>query len=343
MHLPLYLLAIVLAIIVLSRYSHVIAKQTSSHSIHVLATLIYLSFSSKMLRYVIDIMRYATLHSEGRRDTVWWFDGNMRYFTRAHIIIVIFPAMATLFFIILYTASLLFIKPIEQCTSRLKPLMDAYGGPYKDRYRFWFGLVLIAICLTYALLGTDDPVLAVTIQQAFLVIFMILQAFLSPLFHMLNVFFLFLYTTRFFETTMEEQKKVVNALVALAFIISIFLLSYHVYRIPVIHRRLGPKVKKLVGTSWTWEGVKAIVLGWCRKSPEKPADVDNGVQLSAVKGVGGGDGAGAGLGTNDSGLGNMGRGVSTTEVTLDTSEDVDRMGLSRVATFSKWRESIIDD
>lgn len=362
---PVYLLSIVLVIIVLSRYSRVVAKEMSSHSIHVLATLIYLSFS-KMLRYVIDIMSYGTLRSEGgvaegggtRKDVVWWFDGNIPYFTQAHIIIVIFPAMATLFFIILYTASLLFIRPIEKCTSRFKPLLDAYGGPYKDRYRFWFGLrlvVLIVICLTYALLGTDDPVLAVLIQQAFLVIFMILQAFLRPLrslrasaldlFYMLDMFFLFLYTTRFFEVTMEEQKRAVNSLVALAFAMFVLLMSYHVYRIPVIHRRLGPKVGKLAGITWSWEGVKKAWC-WCRRksAQEKPAEVDSGgsggggVQLSAVKHV-----SDSFLGTNDSGIGNIGRGVSTTEVFLDTSDDMDRMRLSRVATFSKWRESIIDD
>ena len=343
---PAYLLTIVLVIIVLSRYSHVIAKETSSHSIHVLAALIYLSFS-KMLRYVIDIMSYATVHSKERVYTVWWFDGNIEYFTQAHIIIVIFPAIATLFFIILYTGSLLFIKPIEQCTSKLKPLLDAYGGSYKDRYRFWFGLrllVLIAICLTYAVIGTDDPVRAAVIQQVFLVIFMILHAFLHPLkslrasaldlFYMLDVSFLLLYTTRFFEVTMEEQKIVVNTLVSLAFIMFVFLMSYHMYRIPFIHKRLGPKVEKLVGMSW--EDVRTAVSGWCRKLPEKPTEVENNVQLSGVKCM-----AEGGLGTNDSGIE---RGFSTTtEVTLDTAEDVDRVRLSRVATFSKWRESIIDD
>ena len=35
----------------------------------------------------------------------------------------------------------------QQCrwnpVARLKPLLDAYGGPYKDKYRFWTGVTLI--------------------------------------------------------------------------------------------------------------------------------------------------------------------------------------------------------
>ena len=77
-------------------------------------------------------------------------------------------AIALLFFIAPYTIMLLFIKQFQRYgTLRLKPILDAYGGPYKDRYTFWVGLrllVLTVVCSTYAVVGTDNPSLALIIQ-----------------------------------------------------------------------------------------------------------------------------------------------------------------------------------
>ena len=41
---------------------------------------------------------------------------------------------------------------------RLKPWYDAYGGPYKDEYRSWTGVLLLARCLLalFAALENDQ-------------------------------------------------------------------------------------------------------------------------------------------------------------------------------------------
>jgi hypothetical protein len=43
--------------------------------------------------------------------------------------------------------------------NKFKPFIDAYGGPFKDKWRFWFGLRLwltgLLLSLDSALQGTD--------------------------------------------------------------------------------------------------------------------------------------------------------------------------------------------
>ena len=37
--------------------------------------------------------------------------------------------------------------------AKFKPLLDAYGGPYKDKYRFWTGVTLmvrLAVTVTFS-------------------------------------------------------------------------------------------------------------------------------------------------------------------------------------------------
>ena len=51
---------------------------------------------------------------------------------------------------------------------RTKPILDAYTGPYKDRYRFWPGLLLlVCIFLLVAFAGnvSGDPSLNLVVVQ----------------------------------------------------------------------------------------------------------------------------------------------------------------------------------
>ena len=353
---PLYLLLLCLGIILFSRWFKHVARLTSFHGIQVLATLIYLSFG-KMLRYVIDILTFATLNSEQRNHIIWLYDGNLEYFTGSHAFIVIAPAAVTLVFISLYTLVMVFIKQVEQCTSKLKPLLDAYGGPFKDPLRFWFGLrllVLSAMCLTYALIGTDEPVLAVLIQLVFLVLFMVLQAYLRPfrspwmnaidLFFMLDLFFLLLYTVKVFDVDSGEKARVVNALVSLAFILFVLLICYHIYRIPKIREKLSPHVKRgedklqrLLDTS-QWRHALSSCCCRRRGRTKKGAEQqDDGIKLKRVSVDRSGGVALTGSSTG-------GGSVSTTVISLDSSVNADvilREGDHN--KFTRFRESLMED
>jgi hypothetical protein len=331
---PMYLLFMTFLLILLSQHSRRVAKLISNHGIQVLATLLYLSFS-KMIRYTIDILSFATLFSEERNHILWLFDGNLEFFTGAHTVIVIVPAAITFFFIVLYLVFLVFIRQFEKCSSRLKPLMDAYGGPFKDRFRFWFGLRLLflsAMYMTYAVRGTDDPVLSALVQQVFLVILMVSQAFFRPfknqllnaldLFYMLNSFFLLLHSVKVQDVTDRDQTMVVTALVSLAFIVFILLIFYHIYAIAPIKRFFEPWIEKIKQLSWP--KIKALLCPCCRKKhvETRPPKYNSAVSIA---------------GTDIRQLAD----ISTTEVTLEGSVDADKTR-KRKSSYSNWRDSSIE-
>ena len=52
-------------------------------------------------------------------------------------------------------------KPLLRWVHRLKPFLDAYQGPYKDKFRCWTGVLLVvrnALFLAFALNGPSNPI-----------------------------------------------------------------------------------------------------------------------------------------------------------------------------------------
>ncbi len=355
---PIYLLLICFFIIILSRRSSRIAKLTSSQALQVLATLIYLCFS-KMLRYVIDILTFATLNSKAGDRVIWLFDGTIEYFTGSHIIIVIFPAIVTSFFIILFTTAMIFIRQIDKYSSRFKPLMDAYGGPFKDKYRFWFGLrllVLMIMCITYASLGTDYAVQAILLQQVFLVFFMVLQAFIRPfrkplingidIFLMFNLFSVFIYTLRIFissstdDNALRTQAQVINFLIGLAFILFVLLISFHAvslfYKIPAVEAKFKPLIAKFRNVSFD------NFFSDCSMIFRKPVEMEEdavatskSIKLTSINGTRYSS-ASANTTSSSGGRG----GVTQTFISLEACVSVDDKTTN---IFTELREPIIED
>ena len=93
-----------------------------------------------------------TILDNGRKS-VWLYDGNIEYFSGKCIPLVILATFFALAFLVAYTT--ISLSNCIQCLQkrfwycllgwvrRLKPLFDAYTGPYKDKYRFWTGLLLL--------------------------------------------------------------------------------------------------------------------------------------------------------------------------------------------------------
>ena len=149
---PFYLWAIIGLIIFLSHYSQRISKVMGRHSISVLATVFLLSFT-KLFRTCILVFQIDYLECGVKHLSVWGVDANVPYWNPPHLIMTLFALFVTFFLILPYTLLLLFSPLIEGYFSRyrcckgwikLKPLFDAYNGPYRDRYRFWTGLLLLA-------------------------------------------------------------------------------------------------------------------------------------------------------------------------------------------------------
>ena len=344
---PAYLLALSVGIIFLVRWSSRMQKLTASNGIHVLATLLYLSYA-KILRTVIDSLSIVTIRSEAKEHVIWLYDGNLEYFTSGHIALVIVSVVVLLFFLAPYTIVLLFIKQFQRyITFRLKPILDAYGGPYKDRYVFWVGLRLFTLaimCSTYAVSGVDNPSLALMIQLIFITFFHFWQALCKPfknyfielldLFFTMNFIMMAIASLHVLNVDIaksaHKQKAVVDVLISLVFIVFCGIIAFHVVK--AFHRiqKVGEKMDHLWTVILNWSVYRVIkrkVKG--EKSP--PQQEEKLVALMGMK--------------------TLERTTDTTQTTvsLDTAEpppeedNVYRTRKLTKADFSQLREPVLDD
>ena len=171
---PLYLWLISGGIIYFSRKFKRVAQLTGKNAVKVLATLFLLSFG-KLLRNVIAVGLFTNVHSHDWKIniSVWLHDANIHYLHGKHIILFIVSVLVGVV-VLLYALLLTFIQCLRRAPSkrmcgwvqRLKPLLDAYTGPYKDKYHFWTGLLLLVrifLFLSFAFNFKNDPTVNFTL------------------------------------------------------------------------------------------------------------------------------------------------------------------------------------
>ena len=151
---PIYIWLIVSAIIIASRFSPALSRLCGSKSVPVLATMMLLAYS-KLLRIVIVSLSSTELtNPDGSDHVVWTFDGNLDFFVGKHAALGAFALAVLLFFIVPYTLLLVLVPlPCIQARSahrllswvnKLKPFFDAHQGPFRNRFRNWTGVLLLA-------------------------------------------------------------------------------------------------------------------------------------------------------------------------------------------------------
>ena len=148
---PVYLWMIILAIVLFYRKFPRLAHRRQDNAVKVLATLFLLSYT-KLQRTVVAIMSFTTLeYPSGEVRYVWLYDANVEFFKGKHLYLGIAGILVLVFLIVPYTLCLAFFQQLQACSghrpfqwvNRLKPLFDSYAGPYKDKYRFWTGMLLV--------------------------------------------------------------------------------------------------------------------------------------------------------------------------------------------------------
>ena len=168
---PVYIWVIVAVIIALSRRYVIAGRLFGRHAVPVLATLFLLSYA-KLLRTIITVLSFTTLnHPDGSKIIVWLYDGNVRYLAPKHAILF-FSSLIFLFCFVVPFTFLVTFAPCLQAHSnkvlfrrwvnRLKPLLDAYQGPYNDRFRCWTGVMLMmrnVLFFAFAVNALGNPVL----------------------------------------------------------------------------------------------------------------------------------------------------------------------------------------
>ena len=269
---PIYLWSIALGLIIASKFSLRLSNVISDFSVQVLATLFYLSFS-KLIHATIYIFSSSTvfliIENGFSYDnmTVWYYDGSV-YGSGVHGFLLFLAAVFIVFFILPYTVLLTFSYCFMgfRIVNKFRPFLDAYGGPFKDKWRFWFGLRL---WITALLLSVDGVLRGTNLEgmlMAHLVIimvFILVQAHVRPfrnqlvgvldIFFMLNYWLIIVFYFQFDPAKITFLAAYIfligSAIAALAMIMLSHLFYYWVYMkkpdfFSALKMKLSSKIKK---------------------------------------------------------------------------------------------------
>ena len=243
---PVYMWAIVGGMIVSSHYSTTIAKLFRRHAVKVLATLFLMSFA-KLQRTIIVVLSFTFLtYPDGTKRAVWLYDSNIEYLHEKHIPLFLAALLALLFLLIPYTFVVLFIQCLQSKSSyrmlfwvkKLKPLLDAYAGPYNDRYRFWTGFLLLIRTILFLIFTVGNPGLNLTaIILVCACLSFIPRVYKKWPLNVLEYSFLFNLTavstaTMYSRYTQFNGNQVVVACIStgIAFLTFVMVLAYHIYK-----------------------------------------------------------------------------------------------------------------
>ena len=251
---PGYVWFLLILIVILSQYSSKVVRLVGSHAVPVLATMILLSYT-KLIRTVFQALYFTNIQCNGNNNVPllrWYIDANVQYFRGyCHLPLFLFSLAVLILLIVPYTFYLLTIPLLEgplskymHCCQKLwrymKPFFDAYGGPYKDKCRFWTGfllLVRVALALVVSLdieatisLDVLTSLLFVIISMYFLLkgIYRHLPLACLEMSFFLNLMFMAYVNAQTYKTSNSRQVLSV-ALVTVSFVVFCGIILYHVW------------------------------------------------------------------------------------------------------------------
>ena len=233
---PFYLIFIATLIIITSRYSTTIQRLTARRALPVLATLFLLSYT-KILRIVSSVLFfYSTItHLPSKHTTlVWSVDANVPLFGVRFTILFI---VCLILFLILvpFNIILLFTRTLSRFrfVNKFKPLLDAYQGPYKDKYYNWTGLQLVMRVVFFGISSLDRDI-NITISILLLSVIIGLHGIIRPFkikyknyqemllyFNLQGLYVILLYGQGTHDTT------IVNVAITVSAVHFIFIVVYH--------------------------------------------------------------------------------------------------------------------
>ena len=154
----------------MARYSNKVVRLVGTHVVPVLATMILLSYT-KLIRTVFQALYFTNIQCYSEINValvsyVWYIDATVQYLEGCHLPLFLFSLTVLVILIVPYTCYLLTISLFEGPLSKLKccrklstymkPFFDAYGGPYKDKCRFWTGFLLLVRVILALVVSLDS-------------------------------------------------------------------------------------------------------------------------------------------------------------------------------------------
>ena len=154
---PLYLWILAGGIILVCRYSRLATKFFGNNTVHVLATILLLSYN-KLLITITTVYSSSTISVQNDEnddiavEVVWTYDGNIPFLGVRHSLLLAASTAVLLFLWLPFTLCVLLGQWLQRYNhrrglrwlGRITPLLDAYYGPLKDNRRYWVGVLLLA-------------------------------------------------------------------------------------------------------------------------------------------------------------------------------------------------------
>ena len=198
--LPTYIWLLAMVFVYASRCSRRLSTLTTQSAVPVLATMIHISYL-KLLRFSVDGFAFGTIELQSNMPSrkVWYYDGSIAYLQDSrHILLFLIVVVVTCLFIIPFGVILVGIKYFSRfrIIIKFKPLIDAYCAPFKDKYRFWFGLRLWVLLIHYILFAIlrNNPLEFLLCQGVILILFTLAQVAVMPfrnkILNVLDLFFM---------------------------------------------------------------------------------------------------------------------------------------------------------
>ena len=260
---PAYVWLVTFVIMILSYYFITATRIFGRNAVKVLATLFLLAYA-KLLRAIITVLSYTSMiYPDHSRRFLWLYDGNIMYFHGKHIPLALAAISVFLIIVVPYVLILLFGQCLQRrahhwilsWVDKIKPFLDAYAGPCKDKYRFWVGLLLlarIALFLIFALNvqgASALNILSITIISSLLFgTLLFCEVYKFILLNLLESFFLLniictSVATLYIEAAGGSQVAVSYTSASVAFAVFIAIFAYHGMR--------------SISTSRVWQSVLA--------------------------------------------------------------------------------------
>ena len=177
---PFYIWVIIIAIIIISKYSSKLSRIVGSNAVPVLATLMLLTYT-KLIRIYTLTIKLTPLEVENSNSfLVWAFDGNIAVFSLKQNLLFAFTVSVFFIVVLPFTVFAMVVPIFEKQLSAkcgslwlrfLKPVIDAYSGPFNDSRRYWVGFGLVArviIAITVPFLNDTNALLVVFFVVLFL-------------------------------------------------------------------------------------------------------------------------------------------------------------------------------
>ena len=143
---PLYLMLIAFSLIIGSRYSTKLQRLTANRVLKVLATIFFLSYTKILLTVCQVLFFFSSFTHFPSKDTTLVLSVDTGVVLFGVKFCILYTICLILFIILLiFNTLLLFPRTVSRWSfiNHFKPLLDAYFGPYRQKYSFWTGLQLL--------------------------------------------------------------------------------------------------------------------------------------------------------------------------------------------------------